>query len=627
MTTTTRRIGLATAAVAALATSFFAGVQVGRPDSPPSGPVAAGPHPGARDPISLANADLSLPGSCDALLDYYIDRGLDRVTPYGWDNLILYRTDSASSAEDGAAPAAPAPTEQTNSETGTNVQEMGVDEPDLAKTNGNLLIRADDDEIIIYDVTGDKPVLLSSLDLDDVHGLELLLVGDRVVAIGNTEENYYHYGLPAPSEAETKVFLIDVSDPADPKLEETRSYDADLISVRQHGNAVRLVTSSHLPDLDFVEPGPWRGEQTALERNRELVRNTSIEDWLPTVTVTDDSGESTDQVVDCSNIAVPSDDSGLGTLTIVGFDPAEPDSWTATGVVTASSLVYASVDRLYVATNPWCCWLDYRSSDNPGTSRLYSFAIDGLETNYVASGEVDGAIADRWSMDEADGVLRVAVGPTSETGNFNSVVTFAEEGSDLVEQGRVDKLGVDEQIQSVRWFDDLAVVVTFRQVDPLYAIDLSETARPRLLGHLKIPGFSSYLHPIDGRHLIGMGQDADPETGVQRGAQAALFDLADLTDPRQLDKVTYRKDTIASAGTDPRQFTWLSEQHTALTVISKGWEGRTGWISVLTVDGQQLRNRLVEVEYGSDVDALRLVPLPSGKVVLVTGDGVEFFKL
>ena len=96
--------------------------------------------------------------------------------------------------------------------------------------------------------------------------------------------------------------------------------------------------------------------------------------------------------------------------------------------------------------------MPYVGSDD-GSSHLYAFDLDGIDTTFAASGEVDGLIRDRWSMDESDGVLRVAVGPTGSTGNFNSLVTFRQEGNDLVEAGRLDDLGVDEQIQSVRWFD------------------------------------------------------------------------------------------------------------------------------------------------------------------------------
>jgi uncharacterized secreted protein with C-terminal beta-propeller domain len=239
---------------------------------------------------------------------------------------------------------------------------------------------------------------------------------------------------------------------------------------------------------------------------------------------------------------------------------------------------------------------------------------------------VDGAVADRWSMDEAGGVLRVAVGPTTQTGNFNSVVTLREDGDDLVELGRADPLGVDETIRSMRWFDDLAIMVTFRQVDPLYAVDLSDPAAPRLLGQLKIPGFSEYLHPLGPRRMVGVGQDASLG-GVVRGAQVALFDVSDLTAPRRLDSVTYGKGSAAGAATDPRQFTWLPDRRTVLTVVSRGDWGRTGWVSVLTLAGGRLENRMVEVEYGEEVDEVRLVPLPDRRVLLVTGDAVSFFDL
>ncbi len=241
---------------------------------------------------------------------------------------------------------------------------------------------------------------------------------------------------------------------------------------------------------------------------------------------------------------------------------------------------------------------------------------------YIASGEVAGSIADRWSMDEYGGVLRVAVGPSSDTGNFNSIVTLREEGDDLVEVGRVDELGVDETIESMRWFDGLAIMVTFRQVDPLYAIDLTDPESPQLLGSLKIPGFSEYLHPLGSQRLVGIGQGAGESGGW--GAQAALFNVSDLTDPRQLDVVTYGSGSEAGAATDPRQFTWLPDERTVLTVVTKGGVGS---VSVLTLEDGRMQDRTVEVEYGDEVAEVRLVPLPDGRVVLVTGDEVSNFPL
>src|SRR5262249_52033556 len=122
-----------------------------------------------------------------------------------------------------------------------------------------------------------------------------------------------------------------------------------------------------------------------------------------------------------------------------------------------------------------------------GETHLFAFDLDGIDTTFAASGEVDGVIRDRWSMDAVDGVdgpeLRVVVGPNQSTGNFSSLVTFHRDGNDLVEAGRLDDLGVGEEVESVRWFDTLAIVVTFHQVDPLYAVDLT-TDQPRLMGSL-----------------------------------------------------------------------------------------------------------------------------------------------
>ena len=233
---------------------------------------------------------------------------------------------------------------------------------------------------------------------------------------------------------------------------------------------------------------------------------------------------------------------------------------------------------------------------------------------------------DRWAMDSDDGVLRLALGVTTATDDASSVVTLAERGEELVEVGRLDGLGPGEDIRSVRWFDGLAIVVTFRQVDPLYAVDLTDVSTPTLVGVLKVPGYSEYLHPLGSDRMIGIGQDASTE-GQVRGAQAALFDVTDLTAPRRLDTVEYPLGSLAGAATDPRQFTWLPDRRTALTVVSEGWEGSAGWVSVLRLDDGTMESELVPVEHGAEVAEVRLVPLPSGAVVLVTGDDVSFLDL
>ena len=620
------RIRTITTTVAA-ATTLAAAVGVG---------YALGNDPGARNlpptapPIVLANADLTTVGSCDELLDSYVGRALEQVGPYGWGGggIVMFDAQSGDASSPSASAAGSerfsvSTSRSTSNESGTNVQELGVDESDVVKVAGSLLLRMREGELLAYDVSGDEPSLLSSTRIDDARGNgwvgdpggELLLVGGRAVVLGSSQD-----GLS------TTITTVDLADPTSPSIVDATTVRGRASAVRLHGDVVRVVLQNGLPELDFAYPDGTFGQIRARLRNRSLVRDTTLADWVPTV-----DGE---PLVDCADVAVPDDEEvSLGTTTVVAFNPAAPTDRTTTAVATDSDTSYFSTDRFYLAAGgpQWGIWGDcidcersFPGTAPSGTTPLFAFALDGTETTYIASGQVEGTIADRWSMDAVAGSLRVAVGPSSETGNFNSVLTLREDGSDLVEDGRVDDLGIDEQIKSVRWFDDLAIVVTFRQTDPLYAVDLSDPADPRLLGELKIPGFSEYLHPLGEHRLIGMGQDAGLD-GMTRGAQAALFDVTDLTNPRQIDVVRYDKGTLAGAGADPRQFTWLPEQRVALTVVSQGWNGTTGWVSVLSLDDGSMTNRMVEVEHGSDVAGVRLVPLASGKVALVTGEDVSFF--
>ena len=203
----------------------------------------------------------------------------------------------------------------------------------------------------------------------------------------------------------------------------------------------------------------------------------------------------------------------------------------------------------------------------PTRTHIHAFALEGSTTRYLASGDIGGTIKDRWSLDERDGHLRVAVAWPDRDGSAreNGIVVLDERGDRLETVGELRGLGVDEQIQSVRWFDDLAVVVTFRQTDPLYTIDLTDPTSPRRLGELKIPGFSAYLHPIGDDRLLGMGTDATPD-GLTLGAQAAVFDIRDRSRARQVDKVTFRDGSLG-ASEDPHAFTWLPASDAAITTL------------------------------------------------------------
>ncbi len=637
------------AGLAALGTAFVVGTYVASPPPDGSGPSANGPGDGSG--AAEFHGELMAGESCDSLLDYYVERGLELVGPYGWDypyygevlagamaDVQVNLTGERSSARAFESYKAPAPVAERaeSSETGTNVQEQNVDELDVVKTNGEQLYRVEDGTLTTDDVTGAEVRRESTLDLGDLKDGELFLAGDTVTVIGNdgtrAESSLYGY-TPAPPN--TRVLSVDVSDPVKPEITATMDFDSSLITARLHGDTVRLITAAGLPELDFAQPGSGKQrltEKAALEKNQELVRRTTISDWLPTGSV---DGGTDKRLAECEDVAVPQDDLGLDTMSVVGFDAAEPTTWDVTALAANAPLAYASEDHLYLGASPtaWGGCFDFcplaatttSDNDEAGTTHVFDFDLTTTGTAYVGAGEVDGMVQDRWSMDEHDGTLHLAVSPTERTGNFNSIVNLQREGDALVEVGRLDQLGANETIQSVRWMGPLAILVTFRQIDPLYTIDLTDPEQPTLLGELKIPGFSDYLHPLGPNRLLGMGEGPSGKGGW--GAAAGLFKVKDLTDPRRKDLVTYANGTQALAGTDPRQFTWLPSERVALTVIAKGAYGRTGWVSVLSLKNGEMTNRMVEAEYGVEIEDLRLVPLPDGRVVMSTGDGAEFFDV
>lgn len=174
-----------------------------------------------------------------------------------------------------------------------------------------------------------------------------------------------------------------------------------------------------------------------------------------------------------------------------------------------------------------------------GTTHILKFALENGKFTFKAEADVNGQINNQFSMDENGETFRIA----TTTGNFwidkttaNSLFILNEK---LEEIGKITDFAKEEKIYSVRYVGDKAYVVTFKQTDPLFVIDLSVPSNPQILGELKIPGYSTYLHPYDETHLIGFGYDTK-ENGTQvttNGLKMAMFDVSDLYNPKELFKV------------------------------------------------------------------------------------------
>jgi hypothetical protein len=371
----------------------------------------------------------------------------------------------------------------------------------------------------------------------------------------------------------------------------TLMLDGSILSSRMADGTIRVVVHSGPTGFDWVYPegSGIRAEQKAVEANKKLIEESTLENWVPWYILKNHrTGTTADgPVLGCDQVGHPDEFSGLSMLSILSIDlesGLEPGN--SIGLLAAGQTIYASNDNLYVATSPWMAWPAARweesqNNDDTLTTQLHMFDISDPETaTYVASGEVEGVLHSQWSMDEYEGVLRVVV--TDENPWWGSsgvpdtaVVTMERRGDDLVQIGSVDGLGKNERVYAVRFIQEKGYVVTFRQVDPLYVVDLSDPRDPEVKGELKINGYSAYLHPIGEDLLLGVGQDATDE-GRQLGTQVSVFDVSDPSDPRRLSRLTF-EDAYSDAEWDHHAFLWWAPEEISVLPLQRwSWDERSG---------------------------------------------------
>ncbi len=576
-------------------------------------------------PVTLAAA-LTPFASCDALLDHLRTEALDRVGPYGLEGEGYYGPitfeDDIAAAEDVASAGrfnesafpAPATTVPTS---GTNTQEAFVDEPDIVKVTADRMVLVDDDVLRIVDLTGDRPSARGTVRLPG-WGQEILVVGDRVLAIGGNEEAYPAEDVAStwsPYGAMSSVLSeIDISDPDAPEIVHTLELVGGYLSARLIGETARVVVSATHPAFPFVYPSDDSPQARAIaeEANRRVIEEATLEDWLPGSTLDDAPVD----VVDCATVQRPSEFAGFGFLSVLTVDLTQPLAVPPAATVMADGqTVYASAESLYVATSrPQ----PVGPGDEPGPggttvapwegedyeTALHRFDITGSgAASWVASGVVPGHLVDQFSLSEHEDRLRVATttgAPWSSSEQAASRVTVLEtDGEALVELGAVEGLGRTEQIYSVRFVGDTGYVVTFRQTDPLFVVDLSDPTDPVLRGELEIPGYSAYLHPIDEGHLLGIGQDADAN-GRTLGLQASVFDVSDPTNPTRVDQVVF-PNMSSGVEWDHRAFLYWGPTAQAVLpltyarsiVLSVGPDHVTEQGRIQVPDGQEVRRNVV----------------------------------
>ncbi|HVF12796.1 MAG TPA: beta-propeller domain-containing protein [Actinomycetota bacterium] len=455
----------------------------------------------------------------------------------------------------------------------TNVQEKGVDEPDLVKTDGKIMVAISAGKLWVLDVTGATPVMKGSMPFPGQASTQtsrsgsgiasdmsimpvgpddgqMFLEGTRVIHIAQV------YGM----RADTKVTTVSIEDPSSPKITSETTLEGSLVGARMSDGIVRLVLRSNpSPELRIQDQPTHDDAQRTVEENRKIIEEAKPEDWLPEFELEKPGVAPIEgKIHSWKEVQRPQEFSGVSMLSIVTLDPANPSPKNSVSIVGAGDIVYSSTENLYVSTQKYVGNIvlvprgeriqelppgveAMRAEDYRPATQIHKFSLSQPgPAVYRASGEVEGMVLNQFSMSEKDGFLRVATTRpqvTQETRSESFVTVMQEKGDKLVGIGAVGNLGKGEQIFAVRFIGNLGYVVTFRQTDPLYVIDLTDPTRPSIRGELKIPGFSNYLHPVGDHLLLGVGQDADDQ-GRVKGLQVSLFDVSDPSAPKRLHQKT-----------------------------------------------------------------------------------------
>lgn len=416
----------------------------------------------------------------------------------------------------------------------TNVQVQGIDEADIVKTDGEYIYQINEAQVhIISSLSKGKMERVSTLSFDSTfQPSQLFLDGRQLVILGSsyhTEEvpstmdgpEEQKVAIYPPVNDRTTVYIYDISQADQPALVREVSVDGGLVHARKIDGKVYVVSSYY--------PAYWTLEEAGNIDLRPRIKDSLVSD------------QATSLPYDKIQYFPGSKESNF--TTIAAFDVREAN--TAAEITTylgSGQQLYMSKENLYLAIENWgeADWTNPEISV-PNT-KIYKFAVRGLQVTFQTSTEVAGTILNQFSMDEHQGMFRVATteGFTWDESkpSKNHLLIFNE---NLEQIGALTDLAKGERIYSARFLGERVYMVTFKETDPLFVIDTSTPTEPKVLGELKIPGFSNYLHPLDGHHLIGVGYETKlvMEKGqteplvLTEGVKLSLFDVSDVTNPKE----------------------------------------------------------------------------------------------
>jgi uncharacterized secreted protein with C-terminal beta-propeller domain len=504
-----------------------------------------GSTPGVFTPDTLPNvSQMKTFKSYDELRSFLAANTQAGTNSYGGSPLDSQFFGSSRQALEEAAPSAIGEGDSKAYST-TNIQVEGVDEADIVKTDGDYLYVATNNNYYsasqnnVYIVKADPQDsrVIAKISLGNntyVAGLFLSQDSNRLVVIGSQYQFYAYDGAaraedimiyPYYSNVNTFLCVYDVSEKAIPVLAQNLTLSGSYFNSRMIGNYVYTVVSqpTYLVNNDVVLPQVYENaEASAIEPTRIYYADT-VDTYFTFTTFI-----------------------GLNIM-----DTAqEPTNMTV--MMGGTSNMYVSLGNIYVTYPTWSEQGDYTS--------IYRVRVNGSELAFEAKGSVLGHVLNQYSMDEYNGYFRLATTSQKNQTQQNNVYVL---NMDLNITGKLENLAKDERIYSARFMGDKCYLVTFRQIDPFFVLDMSKPAEPKVAGELKIPGYSSYLHPYDENHVIGLGKE-------NSNVKLSLFDVSNVNNPTEVAKYIVEGDyTNSEALHEPKAFLFDKEKELLVIPISR----------------------------------------------------------
>lgn len=440
----------------------------------------------------------------------------------------------------------------------TNVQVEGVDEADIIKTDGSYIyqiknssliiskVNPSNDMSVIYNENFDSTFYPSDLYVDEKH---LVLIGSDT---SQNQDDFFYDSYSYSHSSIMKVFQL--NDRYNMELMREIETDGSLVSSRKIGDSIYLISNKKIP--------------TYLITNNERNESFSENDLKPSYR--DSLLSEEENYIDWDQIQYFPDFKDENFLIVTGFNLSVPNQpVSVSSFLGSGDTIYSSTEHLYVAKsnyeysrfndNGWGSF-DMNDRKTVTNTSIFKFNIHDGKVSFAAEGKVDGTPLNQFSMDEHNNHFRIAT-TTGEVWNTvhlsKNHLFILDENLEVV--GKINDIAPGEKIYSVRFMGDRGYMVTFKKVDPLFVFDLSEPKNPNILGKLKIPGYSDYLHPYDENHIIGFGKDTveakEGDFAYYQGLKMALFDITDVNNPKEKFKVN-----IGDRGTDSP----LLQNHKAL---------------------------------------------------------------